>query len=333
MGFISHIQMEGDCFIPSQNFILCIMSVTAHPEAETGLVFDVKHFAVHDGPGIRTTIFLKGCPLRCAWCHSPESQSPEPEVVFNPDPCIGCGHCVEACPNGAQTMENPKILRERCNASGRCVEVCFAGALTMYGEKRTVGELLEEVERNRPLYETSGGGVTVSGGEPTIQPAFTRALLGALKDRGIHTALDTCGLADWEALRDILDNVDLVLYDLKHMDSTLHESMTGLPNHLILSNLERVAGLGKTLVIRVPVIPGFNDDVDHFRKMGRFLEGLGGVESVELLPYHNLGAPKYATLGRKYLLGDLESSGREALMALGGVLEARGLRVVIEGVE
>jgi pyruvate formate lyase activating enzyme len=309
------------------------LSVTAHPEAETGLVFDVKHFAVHDGPGIRTTIFLKGCSLRCAWCHSPESQSPEPEVAFNPDPCIGCGHCVEACSNGAQTMGNPKILRERCNASGRCVEVCFAGALTMYGEKRTVGELLEEVERNRPLYETSGGGVTVSGGEPTIQPAFTRALLGALKDRGIHTALDTCGLADWEVLRDILEHVDLVLYDLKHMDSTLHESMTGLPNHLILSNLERVAGLGKTLVIRVPVIPGFNDDVYHFRKMGRFLEGLGGVESVELLPYHNLGSPKYATLGREYPLGDLESPGREALTALGGVLEARGLRVVIEGVE
>ena len=309
------------------------MSVTAHPEAETGLVFDVKHFAVHDGPGIRTTIFLKGCPLRCAWCHSPESQSPEPEVAFNPDLCIGCGHCVEACLNGAQTMEHPKILRERCNASGRCVEVCFAGALTMYGEKRTVGELLEEVERNRPLYETSGGGVTVSGGEPTMQPVFTRVLLGALKDRGIHTALDTCGLADWEILRDILEHVDLILYDLKHMDSTLHESMTGLPNHLILSNLERVAGLGKTLVIRVPVIPGFNDDVDHFRKMGRFLEGLGGVESVELLPYHNLGTPKYATLGREYPLGDLESPGREALTALGGVLEARGLRVVIEGVE
>lgn len=309
------------------------MSGVARQKGEAGLVFDVKHFAVHDGPGIRTTIFLKGCPLRCAWCHSPESQSPEPEVAFNPDPCIGCGHCVKACPNDAQTMGNPKILRERCNASGRCVEVCFAGALTMYGEKRTVGELLEEVERNRPLYETSGGGVTVSGGEPTIQPAFTRALLEALKDRGIHTALDTCGLADWEALRDILEHVDLVLYDLKHMDSTLHESMTGLPNHLILSNLERVAGLGKTLVIRVPVIPGFNDDVDHFRKMGRFLEGLGGVESVELLPYHNLGAPKYATLGREYPLGDLESPGREALTVLEGVLEALGLRVVIEGVE
>ena len=302
-------------------------------ESETGIIFDVKHFAVHDGPGIRTTIFLKGCPLRCLWCHSPESQSPRPEVAYHPNLCISCGACIEACPHGAQTLGNPKILRELCTGVGRCAEECYAGATIMYGREASVGDILEEADKDRLLYEASGGGVTLSGGEPTMQPGFASTLLGALKERGYHTALDTCGHAEWGVLEKVIADADLVLYDLKHMDSFTHEEITGVPNRLILANLERAAGSGKTLVVRVPVIPGYNDSPENFKAMAGFLGGLKGVEAVELLPYHNLGAPKYLALGREYPLEGLRTPEPEGLRMLGSLLEAEGLRVVIEGLE
>ena len=302
-------------------------------EAETGTIFDVKHFAVHDGPGIRTTIFLKGCPLRCLWCHSPESQSPRPEIGYYPNLCIACGACVEACPHGAQTLGTPKILRELCTGVGRCAEECYAGATIMYGREASVGDILEEADKDRLLYEASGGGVTLSGGEPTMQPGFASTLLGALKERGYHTALDTCGHAEWGVLEKVMADADLVLYDLKHMDSFTHEEITGVPNRLILANLERAAGSGKTLVVRVPVIPGYNDSPENFKAMAGFLGGLKGVEAVELLPYHNLGAPKYLALGREYPLEGLRTPEPGELRELGSLLEAEGLRVVIEGLE
>jgi pyruvate formate lyase activating enzyme len=301
--------------------------------SESGIVFDVKHFAVHDGPGIRTTVFLKGCPLRCLWCHSPESQSPRTEVAYYPNLCIGCGACVEACPHGAQTLGTPKIIRERCQGVGRCAEVCYAGATIMYGEEATVDDVLEEVNKDRLLYETSGGGVTVSGGEPAMQPGFASALLCAFKERGYHTALDTSGYTEGSAFERVLVDADLVLYDLKHMDSFIHEEITGVPNGLILTNLEKAAGSGKTLVVRVPVIPGYNDSPENITAMADYLGGLKGVESVELLPYHNLGAPKYLALGRDYPLEGLRTPEPEELKGLGSLLEAEGLRVVIEGLE
>jgi pyruvate formate lyase activating enzyme len=302
-------------------------------QSESGIVFDVKHFAVHDGPGIRTTIFLKGCPLRCLWCHSPESQNLRPEVAYYPNLCINCGACVEACPHGAQTLDTPKIIRERCQGVGRCAEECYAGATIMYGEEATVDDLLEDVDKDQLLYETSGGGVTVSGGEPAMQPSFTSALFGAFKERGYHTVLDTSGYTERSAFERVLADADLVLYDLKHMDSFTHEEITGVPNGLILANLERAAGSGKTLVVRVPVIPGYNDTPENITAMADYLGGLKGVESVELLPYHNLGAPKYLALGREYPLEGLRTPEPEELQELGSLLETEGLRVVIEGLE
>jgi len=299
---------------------------------EAGVIFDVKHFAVHDGPGIRTTVFLKGCPLRCLWCHSPESQSPRPEVAYYPNLCIGCGACVEACPNGAQTLGAPKMLRERCDGTGRCAEECYAGALVMYGRNATVDDVLEEVGKDAVLYETSGGGVTLSGGEPVAQPEFASALLGALKAEGYHTALDTSGEVPWEAMERVIAYADLVLYDLKHMDPVIHEELTGASNERILANLRKISESEKELVVRVPVIPGHNDSPDNFKAMGKFLESLK-IKAVELLPYHNLGVPKYIALGREYPLHGLETPGPESLRALAEVLEGRGQRVVIEGLE
>lgn len=302
-------------------------------ETEAGIIFDIKHFAVHDGPGIRTTVFLKGCPLMCLWCHSPESQSPRPEIAYYPNLCIGCEACVEACPNGAQTLGTPKILRELCTGTGRCAEDCYAGALVMYGENATVDHVLEEIEKDEVLYETSGGGVTISGGEPVSQPVFASALLGALKAEGYHTALDTSGEVSWEAMERVLVDVDLVLYDLKHMDPGIHEELTGAPNKRILFNLERISESEKELVVRVPVIPGHNDSQHNFEAMGKYLEGLGEVKAVELLPYHNLGVPKYIALGREYPLHGLETPEPESLRTIAEVLEGRGQRVVIEGLE
>ncbi|MFQ6053213.1 MAG: glycyl-radical enzyme activating protein [Candidatus Bathyarchaeia archaeon] len=298
-----------------------------------GLVFDIKHFAVHDGPGIRTTIFLKGCPLRCRWCHSPESQNPQPEIAVHPERCISCGECVNSCPTGA-IREPGDIDRGECTLCGRCVDACYAGALELIGSPYTVEEILVEVEKDRVLYETSGGGVTLSGGEPTAQPEFAGRLLEALKERGIHTALDTCGHAPWGTVERLLAHTDLVLYDLKHMDAEAHRELTGRTNELIISNLERIAAsMDQALNVRIPLIPGCNDSEEHLRRMIRFLTGLRRVDAVELLPYHTLGVPKYGSLGRSYSLSHVAPHGRERLLEIRDLFSASGLKVVLEGVE
>lgn len=310
------------------------LSSEAQSITETGLIFDVKHFAVHDGPGIRTTIFLKGCPLRCKWCHSPESQGHHVEIAYYPSLCIGCSACVEACPAGAQTMGPVKIRRELCVGCGNCVDTCYAGALVRFGDHVSVEEVLREVEKDRLLYETSGGGVTLSGGEPAAQPLFAARLLKALKEGGYHTALDTCGHVEWTTLRDLLSYVDLVLYDLKHIDPAVHEELTGVSNELILSNLRRIARLGsKILVVRVPVIPGCNDSADNLKAMDGFLGSVGNIDVVELLPYHRLGVPKYEALGREYPMSHLKPLKIEHLEEMRDLFEASGLKVIIEGVD
>lgn len=310
------------------------MASTLHKQGDAlrGLIFDVKHFAVHDGPGVRATVFLKGCPLRCLWCHSPESQSSEVEIGIYSSLCIGCGACVEACPTGARTIVPIKVRCELCSGCGRCAEACYAGALVKFGDWATVEDVMREVDKDRMLLEASGGGVTLSGGEPTAQPFFASGLLKALKEAGYHTALDTCGQAPWRALNDITNHTDLVLYDLKHMDPRAHLEMTGATNELILSNLRKLTQRGSKTIIRVPVVPGFNDSTENIQAMAGFLGSLINIVSVELLPYHDLGALKYEALGREYQLGHLHPPKMDSLEEIRRALEATGLKVVVEGV-
>lgn len=298
----------------------------------TGLVFDVKHFAVHDGPGIRTTIFLKGCPLRCIWCHSPESQNPFIEVAFHPELCIGCYACIEVCQTGALHIGEGRIRRGLCNRCGRCAETCYSGALAKIGDYVSVENLLIEVEKDDVLYEASGGGVTLSGGEPLAQPQFASALLKASKGRGYHTSLETCGHAEWRVFRRILGDVDLILYDLKHMNPFIHKELTGVDNDLILSNLEKIARSRSSLIVRVPVIPGLNDSSDNVEAMGNFLGALD-IKTVELLPYHRFGVSKYASLGREYSLSRLEAPTIEKLNWIKDEFEDKNVKAVVEGID
>lgn len=294
-----------------------------------GLIFDIKKFAVHDGPGIRTTLFMKGCPLRCVWCHNPEGISPRPEIVFFGQKCIGCKRCFEACPTGALSFKGGVRVYERasCALCGRCTEACYAEAQVMEGRIITVEDALAEIEKDRPFYENSSGGVTVSGGEPLAQKAFVGELLRRCQERGIHTALDTCGLAPWEDLREVAACADLVLFDLKVMDASKHERFTGVGNALILENLRRLDQEKPPLWIRIPVVPGHTDSRDNMEAIAEFLADLGSIQYVELLPYHRLGESKYARLDRPYPLSAIRPPGEEKLRELEDCLRLHGLPV------
>jgi pyruvate formate lyase activating enzyme len=273
-----------------------------------GTIFDIKRFAVHDGPGIRTTVFFKGCPLRCLWCHNPESMKIKRQIVFFENKCIGCGECFKRCPNGAveATPRGREYHRGKCTLCGTCVEYCYAEATVMQGKVASVEEVIEEVKKDMPFYENSGGGVTLSGGEPAMQSEFCIAVLRESKKAGMHTALDTSGYVKWDILSRILEYVDLVLYDVKHMDPLKHKEYTGLSNRLILSNLRKLDKLGIPIEIRMPMIPGVNDYEGNLAAVSGFLSEMRNIGRVKLLPYHRLGEGKYERLDMKYKLKSLE---------------------------
>ncbi len=279
------------------------------------MVFDVQRLAVHDGPGLRTVIFLKGCALRCVWCHNPESQRPEPEVFVNPELCLGCyERCAPACPRGAIDAGQPgRVDRSRCQSAGECggtcADTCPTEALRMVGRRMSVGETLAIVERDRPFFDASGGGLTLSGGEPAWpgHGTYVRDLLRACRERGISTWVETCGAAPWAVYASWLPYLDGVLFDVKAMDARRHRQATGAGNALIHRNLSRLAAIPRLRVhVRVPLIPGHNDTQAELEELAAFVSGLPGPPPVEILPYHTYGVRKYRLLGRAYPLEGLE---------------------------
>jgi pyruvate formate lyase activating enzyme len=300
----------------------------------TGWVFNIQKFSVHDGPGIRTTVFLKGCPLRCAWCDNPESQSKEPHMVFWDERCIRCNTCLSVCPQSAIVADEAgrkQVSPERCDLCGRCLEECYAGALERIGRLVTVDQVLSLVEEDRPFYDQSGGGVTLSGGEPFTQPGFSQSLLRGCQERGIRTAIETCGHAPWKVCQALLPHLDLILYDLKEVDPVRHRRYTGVSNELILNNLRRLARTDKPIVVRRPVIPGYNDDEESIHALARFVRQLDTVREINLLPYHRFGQGKYERLGTEYPMGDEPSLKEEEVAGLRDVLVSYGFQVKIGG--
>jgi pyruvate formate lyase activating enzyme len=315
-------------------------------DTATGLIFDIRRFSVHDGPGLRTTVFFKGCPMRCMWCHNPESQHRRPERLFWAERCLKCQACIASCPRGAIRWDGDRPITEDaiCDLSGACAAACYAEARQIAGRAMTAAEVMSELVRDISFYDGTGGqgedgkpasagrgGVTFSGGEPLLQADFLLSLLTACKAIEIHTALDTSGFATWETLDRVRPFVDLFLYDIKLMDPHRHRKFTLVFNTRILENLTRLSQLGHDITVRLPIIPGVNDDLDNLRATGAFVARLGGSGRIDLLPYHNAAMSKYERLHRTYRLPGLHTPSNERLSEIAYLLQGFGLQVNVGG--
>lgn len=290
-----------------------------------GLITNIQRFSIHDGPGIRTTVFLKGCDLRCWWCHNPETWKMTPELLFYKEKCIGCGRCTSLCTAAGEGLTARST--EDCTLCGSCAEGCYAGAVELSGRRMTAEELLCDLLRDRGLYDRSGGGVTFSGGEPLLQPAFLLEMLQLLKENNIRTAIETAAAVPWERLEQMLCCLDLVMCDVKCIDPDLHRQHTGTGNESILENIRRMAERGVPLVLRTPVVPGFNTDEKEIAAVGAFAASLG--RPLELLPFHRAASDKYRALDRNYRGADIEPPSKETMDRLCAAAEAAGADVTV----
>lgn len=298
-------------------------------KSKYGFIFNIQHYSIHDGPGIRTLVFLKGCPLKCSWCSNPESQQLNPEMALNTNRCIGideCNRCSEVCPAGAILTNSQKkieIDRALCNNCHRCADACPSKALSVFGKLMSVDEVLEVVEKDSIFYSRSEGGLTVSGGEALAQADFTAELLKEAKRRRIDTSLETSGHAEWSSVEKVCQYLDTIFYDIKSLDSSKHKRFTGVANEIILENFKRlcVSFLNTPVIVRTPVIPGFNDTEEDILSVINFIKGFPNVK-YELLEYHRLGEPKYGYIGREYPLGGTPVINEEHMAALRKLVKA-----------
>ncbi len=312
------------------------MSATAAyagDQAARGVVFNVQRCSIHDGPGVRTTVFLKGCPLSCGWCHNPESRAFATELAVRGDLCMACGACVDACPGGEEGARPGTAITggAPCARCGACVAVCPSGARDLLGTELEAAELVVQVERDRPFFAASGGGVTFSGGEPLAQARFLLACLQACRARGLHTAVDTCGHADPAAMRAAADGADLLLFDLKLADPEAHRRHTGVDNALILANLAAASAAAAELWLRIPLVPGVNDDVEALDALGVLAASLPQRHRVFLLPYHDLAAGKSRRLAEAGSGARFRTPDDAEVSAAAGRLAAFGLDVTVGG--
>lgn len=288
-------------------------------------IFNIQRYSVHDGPGIRTTLFFKGCPLNCLWCHNPESKKFQKELMFYKDKCINCGYCLEACKIGA--IENS----EECVLCEKCTEACPTNSRVVVGKEMSIAEILVEVEKDRVFYDTSKGGVTLSGGEPLAQGEFLVELVKVLKNKGLHITIDTSGHAPYEFIEKILPFVDMFLYDLKLVNDEKHRLYTGVSNKIILENLRKLIKTGKEIYIRIPIIPSVNDGDEDVKDFIEILKELGITNKINLLPYHNISMEKYNRLGEDYKLKGIKVHTIEEIEEIKNIFEKSGIKVKIGG--
>ena len=298
---------------------------------KTGTIFNIMRYCIHDGPGIRTTVFFKGCPLQCWWCHNPEGLKSQKEVFYHADKCLQCGDCLEVCPHHAIENRGGLFITVdgECHLTGKCADVCSSEARRIVGRDVTVDEVMKEIEKDVVFYDESSGGVTFSGGEPLMQPSFLEELLKYCKNGGIHTAVDTSGYASPEIFEKICQYTDLFLYDLKTVDDKTHREHTGASNELIMENLKIITSRQSKVVIRLPVIPGVNDDRKSILDIGQFVSSLRNIEEIDILPYHETGIEKYKRFGLQYRKPQTDSISRDKLDGIQEDLKRLGMQITI----